>query len=209
MDRRSKYNDDFVSERKKAKLFFDLVAIIYPFIENHLYPEYKRAVKKLSLSKELNILDIATGTGILAAAFNEQGHSVKGLDFSIKLLKRARKKFKRIEFENFDLINLSEIQSDSYDIVTTGYLLHGVSPEFRKFILENMARIAKKHVIVFDYCCDGGPMVRFIEWIEGSNYMEFISSPIKEKFEDIGLKVERSFMTSKIGKVWLCSKNSG
>jgi len=208
MSKRSEYNGEFISERKKAKIFFNFVAIVYPFIENHLFPEYKRAVKKLSLSNQLNILDMATGTGILAAAFNERGHSVKGLDFSRKLLKRAKKKFKNIEFENFDLINLSEIRSNSYDIVTTGYLLHGVSPEFRKYIIENMARIAKKYVIVFDYCCDGGWLVRLIEWIEGSDYMEFISSPIKEKFEEVGLKIERSFMTSKIGNVWLCSKET-
>jgi SAM-dependent methyltransferase len=198
--------EEFITERKKAKFFFNLVAFIYPFIETHLFPEYRRAVKKLNLPNDYSVLDLATGTGILAAAFNEVGHRVKGLDFSKKLLKRARKRFEGVEFEIFDLIKISEVKSELYDIVSTGYLLHGLSPDFRNYILKNMVRISKKYVIVFDYCCDGGWFVRFIEWLEGSDYMNFISVSREKEFADAGLKIERAFMTSKIGNVWLCSK---
>jgi SAM-dependent methyltransferase len=197
---------DFILEGKKAKSFFNLVSILYPFIELSLFPEYKNAVQTLDIDKNLKILDIATGTGILAGALQEKGNHVTGLDISTKLLKRAKKKFKDIEFKEFDLINLSEVQTNSYDIVSTGYFLHGISLEFRRFILKNMSRIASKYVIVFDYCCDGGLSVRFVEWLEGSDYIGFISSDMNKEFNLAGLKIEKTFQTSKIGKVWLCSK---
>ncbi len=197
---------DFILEGKKAKLFFNLVSRLYPFIELHLFPEYKRAVKELKIDKNFKILDIASGTGILAGALKEKTNKVTGFDISTKLLKRARRKFNNIEFKEFDLINISEVKTNNYDIVSTGYFLHGISLKFRRFILKNMSRISSKYVIIFDYCCDGGYLVRFVEWLEGSDYIGFISSDMDKEFELAGLKVEKSFQTSKIGKVWLCSK---
>ena len=60
---------DFLKERKRTRLFFNLVSIIYPLIERHLFPEYQEAIKKLDLPAGLTVLDVATGSGILAAAF--------------------------------------------------------------------------------------------------------------------------------------------
>ena len=199
-------NNDFISERKKARFFFNLVSIVYPFIERHLFPEYVKALEKLSLPNELNVLDIATGSGILADGFFKRGHSVKGFDFSKSLLKRAKRRFPEIEFTKYDLIDLHKIPSDSFGIVSTGYFLHGISSDFRKFILSNISRISSKYVVVFDYCCDGGWFVRLIEKIEGPNYVQFMSVSREDEFAEAGLKIEKMFQTSKFGNVWLCSK---
>ena len=53
-------------ENQKARRFFNRTAIIYPIIERALFPEYKRALRKLDLDSNLSVLDLATGTGILA-----------------------------------------------------------------------------------------------------------------------------------------------
>lgn len=53
--------------------------------------------------------------------------------------------------------------------VSMGYFLHGLSLNFRRHIFRKSARIAKAHVLIFDYGCDGGCFVRFIEWVEGPN----------------------------------------
>ncbi len=203
----NKYSgNDFILERRKAKLFFNLVSWIYPFIELHLFPEYVKALEKLALSNQLNVLDIATGSGILANGFFERGHDIKGFDFSKGLLKRAKRKFPDIEFTKYDLIDLHKVPSNSFGIVSTGYFLHGISSDFRKFILNNISRISSKYVVVFDYCCDGGWFVRLIEKIEGPNYVQFISTSREKEFSTAGLKIEDSFQTSKFGNVWLCSK---
>jgi hypothetical protein len=97
--------------------------------------------------------------------------------------------------------------SKSYDIVSAGYLLHGLSPEFRNYILTHMARIAAQYVVVFDYCCRGGWLVRLIERIEGPFYPQFLSSSRSEEFGSAGLKIQKSFQTSTFGKVWVCEKH--
>ena len=197
-------NKDFLQERKRARYFFNLTSAIYPMIERHLFPRYEAALTTLGLPRELSVLDVATGSGILAAAFARRGHEVVGLDFSERLLKRARKKFPQIDFKAFDLVDLPKIPAQSYGIVSCGYFLHGLSPEFRATILKNIARIARRNVVVFDYCCDGGWFVRLIERVEGPNYPQFIAASREAEFAGAGLRIERSFRTSPFGDAWLC-----
>jgi SAM-dependent methyltransferase len=205
-DPRQARSREFLHERKRARVFFNLTSVIYPLIEWHLSPRYQDALGKLDLPVELTVLDVATGSGILAAAFAGRGHAVTGLDLSERMLKRARKRFPAIDFRTFDLANLPRIASGSYDIVSCGYLLHGLSARFRETIVKNMARIAGRFVLVFDYCCDGGWFVRLIEWIEGPNYPRFIATPRDAEFTGAGLTIEREFRTSEFGNAWLCIK---
>ncbi len=193
-------------ENQKARRFFNRTAIIYPIIERALFPEYKRALRKLDLDSNLSVLDLATGTGILAGTFALRGHSVKGVDIAEKMLHRARRKFPQITFENFDLYQLDSIKTGSSDIVTMGYFLHGANPDFRMQVLSEAARIAAKYVIVFDYCCKGNWLVDLIEWIEGSHYNQFVSLPREEELAQAGLQVERELNLSDYGSVWVCKR---
>ena len=197
---------EFRHERKRARVLFNLISVIYPMIEWHLFPRYKDALNKLDLPAGLTVLDVATGSGILAAAFAGRGHAVTGLDLSQRMLKRARERFPAIDFRTFDLVDLPRIASGSYDIVSCGYLLHGLSAGFREAILKNIARIAGRYVLVFDYCCAGGWFVRLIEWIEGPNYPQFIATRRETEFAGAGLVIERAFRTSEFGNAWLCSR---
>jgi SAM-dependent methyltransferase len=194
----------FLRERRRARFIFNLTAVIYPLIERHLFPRYEDALARLNLPSELTVLDVATGSGILAAAFARRGHSVSGLDFSKRLLRRAGRKFPGIDFRAFDLVDLAKIPAASYGIVSCGYLLHGLSAGFREAVLKNIARIAGRYVVVFDYCCAGGWLVGLIERIEGPNYPQFIATPREAEFSGAGLRIERSFRTSSFGDVWLC-----
>ena len=197
---------DFIRERNRARHFFNLTSILYPVIEWHLFPRYRDALEKLGLPSEYQVLDVATGTGILAAAFAWRGHRVTGYDFSEKLLKRAKKRFPEITFKTFDLVELHQHPSASIDIVSAGYLLHGLSRPFRKRVLHHISRISSRFVVIFDYSGDGGWFVRLIEWIERSHYQEFISTSREPEFDVAGLKLLKSFQTSPFGKVWLCGK---
>jgi len=195
---------DFIRERKRSRIFFDLTAAVYPLIELHLFPRYQRALTRLDLPRHLPLLDVATGSGILAAAFAGRGHAVQGLDFSGQLLKRARKRFPQVDFRMFDLANLPELPARSFAIVSCGYFLHGISPGFREKVLENLSRIASSWVVIFDYGNDGGWFVRLIEKIEGPHYPQFIAGARATEFARAGLTVETSFPTSEFGRVWLC-----
>ncbi len=196
----------YQKERLNTRRFFNRISFIFPIIEKNLLPEYRKTIADFNLNPQLSVLDLATGTGILAGAFAERGHRVKGLDFAENLLNRGKKNFPRVDFKKFDLYNLNEITNSSYDIVSTGYFLHGLSADFRKQILKDAARIAGKYVVVFDYCCKGNWFVRLIEWIEGPNYPGYIAESRTKEFSDAGLNVERELRTSDFGSAWLCSK---
>jgi ubiquinone/menaquinone biosynthesis C-methylase UbiE len=98
--------NQFLEERRRTRRFFNRMSPLYPIVERHLFPEYRRALGRIGLPPELRVLDLATGTGLLAGAFSERGHAVLGLDFADKLLKRARRRFPRVDFRHFDLLHL-------------------------------------------------------------------------------------------------------
>ncbi len=191
-------------ERSRTRRFFNLVSVIYPFIERNLTPAYRKALRKLDLESGLSVLDLATGTGILAAAFSERGHPTTGIDFAASLLYRARKKFPSVTFREMDLVELDGIQDRSFGIVSMGYFLHGVDAEFRQEVLEEAGRIASDYVIVFDYGRPGNFLVRFIEWVEGPHYAAYLAASREEEFRDAGLEIVDDFPTSSFGQVWVC-----
>ncbi len=195
----------FERERRKTQRFFNLVSVVYPLVERHLWPEYREVLERLALPDRYSVLDLATGTGMLAGVFAERGHTVVGLDFADNLLERARRKFPQVEFCNFDLLHLEQIESDSHDVVCMGYLLHGLSPDFRRHVLREACRIAGQHVLVFDYCCRGNWFVRLIERIEGPNYPGYLTEDRKEEFDIVGLHVQQYQQNSDVGGYWLCS----
>ena len=198
----------FCEEGKRTQRFFNRMWPLYPIVELHLFPQYRKSLSKIDLRPELSVLDLATGTGILAGAFSERGHKVLGLDFADKLLKRACRRFPQVEFRNFDLLHLDRIESDAYDIVSMGYFLHGLSPDFRLFCLRESVRIARGHVVIFDYGCNGGWFLRFIEWIEGPNYPAFIAVDREQELQGVGLQIDRVERVSDFGNYWLCSPMS-
>ncbi len=196
---------EFEQERRRTRRFFNFVSVAYPLVERHLWPEYREVLDQLALPKGHRVLDLATGTGMLAGAFAERGHDVVGLDFADNLLERGRRRFPQVEFRNFDLMHLEQIESNSHDVVCMGYLLHGLSADFRRHVLREACRIAGQQVLVFDYCCRGNWFVRLIERIEGPNYPGYLTENRQEEFDRVGLQVQQYRKISDVGGYWLCS----
>ncbi|MEJ2052683.1 MAG: class I SAM-dependent methyltransferase [Calditrichaceae bacterium] len=201
-------DDQFIKERKRVKSVFNLTSIIYPLIEISLKPLYHKGLNKLKLPENLTIIDFATGTGALAGVLNEYGHTVRGIDFSPKLLKRARKKFPYIQFDQLDLFELEVQKTPAVEMVSMGFLLHGLSPKLRKIILRKAAYLAKQYVLIFDYSSRKNLVVEIIEFLEGSYYHEFIQGDHKQMFRDAGLDIIKEFNVSGNGCCWLCRKQS-
>jgi SAM-dependent methyltransferase len=156
----------------------------------------------------LQPIELLAGTGLLAGAFAQRGHAVAGLDFADKLLSRARRRFPQVNFRNLDLRHLDRIESGAYDLVSMGYFLHGLSPEFRCFIVRETARIARTHVLIFDYGCHGGWFIRIIEWIEGPNYPLFIAEDREQELGKGSLCIDREEPVADFGSYWLCTPSS-
>lgn len=198
-------SEQFAEERVRAQRFFNRSSLLYPLVERHLLPQYREVLAQLALSPDLSVLDLATGTGSLAGAFVERGHPVTGIDFADRLLTRARRQFPHAQFNHFDLVNLDQVDTGAYDIVSMGYVLHGFSAEFRRYTLIQSARIAARHVLIFDYGGRAGWLIRFIERIEGPHYPQFIASDLAQELTHVGLQIVHAERTSAFGNCWLSS----
>jgi SAM-dependent methyltransferase len=196
-------------ERHRTRLFFNLIAPAFHVIDRRLLPEYRQTLETLSLDPGLSVLDLATGTGTLAAAFAERGHRVAGIDFAERLLRRARRRLPGADFRLMDLADLPRLPDDAYDVVALAYVLHGMPPQMRRFALCQAHRLARRHVLVFDYSGPGRWYVRLIEWIEGPHYPSFVARSMAELAAEAGLTVQREERTSSTGVCWLLTHCEG
>jgi len=198
-----------VDERHRTRRFFNLVAPAFHVIDRRLLPEYRRKLAALDLEPSLSVLDLATGTGTLATAFAERGHRVAGIDFAAWLLKRARRRLPQADLRLMDLADLPQIPDNSYDVVALAYVLHGMPPQMRRFALCQARRLARRHVLVFDYSGPGRWYVRLIEWIEGPHYPSFVARSLADLAEEAALIVQREERTSSTGACWLLTHGDG
>jgi hypothetical protein len=86
-----------------------------------------------------------------------------------------------------------------------GYFLHGLSPDFRRYLLRESARIARVQVLIFDFCCDASCLVRLIAWVDGPNYPAFMAEDREGEFCKAALRVDRQERVSEFGGYWLCT----
>ena len=197
-----------VAERGRTRRFFNLVAPAFHVIDRSLLPEYRRALAALDLEPSLSVLDVATGTGTLAAAFAERGHRVAGIDFAERLLRRARRRLPQADLRLMDLADLPQLPDNAFDVIALAYVLHGMPPQMRRFALCQAHRLARRHVLVFDYSGPGPWYVRLIEWIEGPHYPSFVARSMPELAAEAGLFVQHEESTCG-GACWLLTHGDG
>lgn len=127
------------SDRKKfIEKGFDTVAQGYDHPALFFMPETaKRMVAHLKLEPQQTLLDVCTGTGVVALAAAEQltQGSVTGIDLSSGMLEQAKNKaeqrpLKNTEFLQMDLDELT-LAENSFDIATSSFGL---------FFLEDMTK---------------------------------------------------------------------
>lgn len=105
----------------------------------------RRAVQVSGLKPGDRVLDLATGTGLLAIAFRDAGARVVGTDFVEEMLTIARQKAPDIEFRRADAMALP-FPDQSFDVASIAFGIRNVA-EPQKAIAE-MARVARRVVIL-------------------------------------------------------------
>ncbi len=168
----------------RAKFMFGAIAPIYAKVDSHLVHSYQETIEKLATEiqiKSETVLDIGTGTGAWAMKFvQSKAAKVHGVDLSPKMYKIAKEKHPEIEFSLGDAENLTAFADNSFDIVTASFVVHGVKSDRREKMLSEMKRIAKKHVVLHDFIGKTPYFVRFLEFIEKSDYKHFKQNICKE-----------------------------
>ncbi len=174
---------------KRAKFIFNFIAPLYGKLDKKIKDGYKYYVKDLDQEINLDgksILDIGTGTGAWIAALNKKNLSKAiGIDFSEKMLKQAIKNHPEIDFFVSNGESIKKFDDNSFDIVTASFVLHGVKKDKREKLLEEMKRISKKYVVLNDFIGKTPLFIRFLEFMEKSDYKNFkknICNELKQKF---------------------------
>jgi demethylmenaquinone methyltransferase/2-methoxy-6-polyprenyl-1,4-benzoquinol methylase len=108
---------------------FDRIAPVYDAMNRvmtaGLDQRWRRITARSVVREGDRVLDAACGTGDLAIADRQAGGEVTGLDFSQRMLDRARKKDPQIEWVRGDILRL-EYEDGSFDAVTVGFGIRNV-----------------------------------------------------------------------------------
>ena len=110
-------------------MFWDNVAWVYDIFADIINRKANKALcaaveKQISPSDD--VLECACGTGLLTGVIAPRCKSLTATDFSVKMLKRAGKKFGRYEnvrFEQADITNLT-YPDESFDTVVAANVIH-------------------------------------------------------------------------------------
>ncbi len=178
--------------------FFNSVASNWDNMIN--VDEYKinHLLSKLDIKNGDFILDVGTGTGVLIpflSKLNPNGH-IKAVDISCNMLEVAKNKFKTIDNVDFELIN---VEFDDMPYKFNKIVLYSMFPH-----LENKTDTIKK--LVENNLLNDGKLM-----IAHSNSRDYLNNLHKNSdesvsesrlievnkqrilFEEVGLKVEKSF----------------
>jgi len=117
-------------EPTAVKGMFDRIAPVYDVMNRVMTAGLDQRWRKLAVSQVVwpgdRVLDACCGTGDLALAAEREGGVVTGLDFSPRMLERARKKSETVTWVEGDLLALP-FGDDSFDAATVGFGVRNVS----------------------------------------------------------------------------------
>src|SRR5712691_10510410 len=109
---------------------FDRIAPVYDVMNRvttaGLDQRWRRATVRAVVRPGDRVLDAACGTGDLAVIAAKSGASVTGLDFSERMLERARRKAPELDWVQGDLLELP-FPDATFDVATVGFGVRNVA----------------------------------------------------------------------------------
>jgi demethylmenaquinone methyltransferase / 2-methoxy-6-polyprenyl-1,4-benzoquinol methylase len=112
-----------------VRAMFDRIAPVYDAMNRVMTAGLDRRWRRLAAAAVVRpgdrVLDACCGTGDLALAAEREGGVVTGLDFSERMLERARRKSHSVEWVEGDMLALP-FADGSFDAVTVGFGVRNV-----------------------------------------------------------------------------------
>jgi len=113
-----------------VRTMFDRIAPVYDAMNRvmtaGLDQRWRRLTAEVAVREGDRVLDACCGTGDLAVADLRAGARVVGLDFSERMLERARRKSAEVEWVRGDLLELP-FEDESFDAATVGFGVRNVA----------------------------------------------------------------------------------
>jgi drug/metabolite transporter (DMT)-like permease len=181
---------------KPKRRLFDRIASYYGLFYQYQRRKYKKLLGRLSdelgLNQYQDVIDVGCGTGALCSELSERGFRVTGLDSSSEMLRVARKKLmdENIRLYRSDFLQGTPFGDKSFDISLSSFVLHGMPYHERKKLYQEMQRITKHAIIIYDYNDRRSFLIDIVERLEGGDYFNFINNAgneIKDHFNDFSV----------------------
>lgn len=164
-------------------MFWDKVSGVYDLFENiynkSVYQSTGETVAKYIKNTD-RVLECACGTGAISIYIAPKCNKLFASDYSVGMLKQAKKKLKsfdNVEFKKVDITNIKS-KDDSFDVVVAGNVIH-LLPDPQSAMKE-LARV----------CKDGGKLIipTYINGDEGTNklavkFLEKLGASFKRQFD--------------------------
>lgn len=185
---------ELAPEIKKHAKLFNWIAPLYNLFFDRQVKRYRENLVSfhsiLELPERGEVLDLGCGTGALLSAFAELGYWGTGVDIAPRMLEMAKRSTqgRNLEFIQADITQGLPFPDQRFDIVTSSYVLHGVSRSLRQVIYREARRIARQQVLFFDYNSSRRLLTEIVEWAEGGDYFNFIRTAeeeIREAFPQV------------------------
>jgi demethylmenaquinone methyltransferase / 2-methoxy-6-polyprenyl-1,4-benzoquinol methylase len=126
-----------------VRRMFDRIAPVYDAMNHAMTAGLDRRWRRLTAAAVVrpgdHVLDDCCGTGDLAIAARRAGGEVTGLDFSERMLARARRKAPDLEWVQGDATELP-FPDDAFDVATVGFGIRNVELEAG---LRELARVVR------------------------------------------------------------------
>lgn len=120
-------------------------------------------------------LDVGTGTGLFASELAKVGLQVTAIDSCSAMLQVAQRHRPRAARYIRAEAHLASRQPGApFDIVCAAMLLHGLPREYRREVLADMVRAARKAAVIVDYVPPANLIAAAVERLEGSYYRDFL-----------------------------------
>ncbi len=159
---------------------FDLIAPVYNMFFQSQVRGYRGVLAehlgRFKLPQGGRVLDIGCGTGALLYCFAELGYKVKGVDASTAMVRQAAKSTAGfpVELQVGDAAQGLPFESESFDLVISSLVLHGLPASLRQKIYREAARLSRGLVIFYEYNRQRSFLSDVVEWAEGGDYFNFI-----------------------------------
>lgn len=178
-------------------LLFNTIAFPYSLFFNWQVRGYRNILNNvkedLGFSIYQSVIDIGCGTGALCKVFQENGLEVTGLDSAEAMLAIAKKKTEKakpnepgIRFILGDVLEGVPFPDNSFDLAVSSYVAHGLMPNERLILYNEMRRVARCAAILIDYNEHRSLITDIAEFLEGGDYFNFIGNIRLELMEQFG-----------------------
>ena len=129
----------------EVRRLFDRIAPVYDVMNRVMTAGLDRSWRRLAVEAVVQpghrVLDACCGTGDLAIAAEREGGLVTGLDFSSKMLERARRKSDTIEWVEGDLLALPT--SGAYNLAMSSNYNQALKPAV-VLVKDGQARLMRR-----------------------------------------------------------------